>query len=106
MKKNLIALSLTSSFAFCQESSFKYTMEGFTEYIVTDVENKTANEIYTKVINWVKENYNTPDSVLKSEIENESVRFNGISSGAALVYDGFGGKGFYDIEYTIKVKFP
>ncbi len=98
MKKIIITFLLISSFAFCQEKTFKYKKDGTFDFVVTNVENKTTNEIYKKVINWVKDRYNTPDSVLKSEIENESIRFNGITSNVAEV---FGGK--YDVEYTIKI---
>ena len=105
MSKNIILFILTfiSGISFSQEKKFIYDKNGLTPFVVTDVENKTAKEIYQKSINWIKETYKNPNIVIKSEIEDESVRFEGISNNAGIVYDGFGGKGLYSVKYSIKI---
>ena len=71
---------------------------GLTPFVVTDVENKTTKEIYQKSINWIKETYRNPNTVIKSQIEDESIRFEGISNNAGAV-----GNGLYSVKYSIKI---
>lgn len=105
MKKNFILFILIfiTSNCFSQEKKFIYDKNGLTPFVVTDVDNKSLKEIYQKSVNWIKETYKNPDIVIKAQIEDESIRFEGISNKVAVVYDGFGGKGFYDVKYSIKI---
>ncbi|WP_031445845.1 DUF4468 domain-containing protein [Arenibacter algicola] len=79
---------------------FEYSENGINDYIVTKVEGKTANEIYSKTINWIKETYKNPDKVLKMKIENEKVRINGISSDLLVVK-----KMNMPLDYVIEIAF-
>jgi hypothetical protein len=98
MKKILFLLIITSSIMSAQETEFTFNNErGMTDYIVTPVEGKTAQEIYKKVIDWIKVTYKNPDKVILSTIENEYIRFEGISE---TLYSGFPAK--YEIEISIK----
>jgi len=80
MKKLLFILLLTSASINAQEAEFTFNNEkGMTDFIVTNVEGKTAPEIYKKVIDWIKVTFKNPDKVILSTIENEYVRFEGFS---------------------------
>jgi hypothetical protein len=85
--KNLLAFTLLfiTSFLFAQSTTFEFSKEGFTDFVVTDTPNLTANEIYLKTINWIKENYKNPDEVIKMTIENEKLRFEGVRENALCV---------------------
>lgn len=81
MKKLLIGFTLLfSTFVNAQETEFTFNKErGMTDFIVIPVEGKTATDIYKKVIEWIKITYKNPNEVILSTIENEYVRFEGIS---------------------------
>ena len=72
--------------------------------LVTEVESKTAEELYTQTINWIKTSYNSPEDVIKSQIENEYIRFEGISSNK-MQLTALGLTKYYDIKYNIEVRF-
>lgn len=77
---------------------FEYQEKGLNDYVVTNVEGKTANEIHTSTLNWIKETYKNPDEVLKATIEGKKVRINGIASNLLFVK-----KYTFPIEYSIEV---
>ena len=99
MKKLVLGLLMLMSFySNAQETEFTFTSEkGMTDYIVTPIEGKTAPEIYKKVIEWIKVTYKNPDKVILSNIENEYVRFEGLSE---TLYSNLPAK--YQIEILIK----
>ncbi len=97
-----IAFCLSTLIAFSQDS-LKVNAEGVSE-IVVSIEGKTASELYGKALNWVQTTYKNPETVLKSKIENESIRVNGFSSDAWF-YKSMGIKNYYDMKYTIEVSF-
>lgn len=72
---------LVSGYTNAQDREFKFDKTGLTDYIVTDIPNKTKAEIYEKVINWIKTTYKNPESVIVSEIKDEYVKINGAASG-------------------------
>lgn len=51
-----------------------------TDFIVIPCEGKTKEELYKKVIEWISKTYNKPSEVIKAQIENEYVRFQGIET--------------------------
>ena len=77
MKKLLLMLLITASMT--AQQNFEYKKEGLTDYVVTEVKG-TAPELYSKAINWIKENYKNPDEVIKMTIDNEKIRFEGFQS--------------------------
>ncbi len=86
-----------SFYSNAQETEFTFTADkGMTDFIVTPVEGKTAPEIYKKVIEWIKVTYKNPNEVILSTIENEYVRFEGITN------EIDNSKYKYQIELTIK----
>jgi hypothetical protein len=99
VKKILVGLLLVISFyTNAQATEFTFTADkGMTDYIVTLVDGKSAQDIYKKVIDWIKLTYKNPDKVILSTIENEYLRFEGISE---TLYSGVPTK--YEIEISIK----
>lgn len=78
MKKLLSVLTLLiCTFGFAQETEFKFTKDGFTDYVVTEVPGKTQAELYKKVLDWVQVTYKNPREVIKAQIENEYIRIEG-----------------------------
>jgi hypothetical protein len=58
MKKVLVLIVLMAQFCFGQETEFTFdNQKGMTDYIVRTVENKTASDLYKKVIEWIKVTY-------------------------------------------------
>ncbi|MFC6877044.1 DUF4468 domain-containing protein [Flavobacterium myungsuense] len=103
MKKVFLMVVFVAQFGFGQEAEFTFdNQKGMTDYVVGTVENKSASEIYKKVIEWIKVTYKNPDKVILSTIENEYVRFEGVSS---LLYciNSLGMKNCYTTKYQIEI---
>ena len=98
MKKIALGFFMVLSlYSNAQETEFTFTADkGMTDFIVTSVEGKTAPDIYKKVIDWIKVTYKNPSDVMLSTIENEYVRFEGITN------EIDNKKSKYQIEITIK----
>ncbi len=105
MKKKIILTILLFSilFTYGQTEKFKYDQNGLSSYVVTNVDKVDNKNIYKKTVNWIKETYKNPDLVIDATIEDESVRFTGITSKKVEIWSDFGELLFYDIKYTIKV---
>lgn len=85
-------------------SQFTYDINGITPFVIVEVDSTSQNTLFTKTINWIKETYKDPDEVIKTTIENEKVRFEGMNSGALCV-KALGSKSCYDATYTIEISF-
>lgn len=96
LKKLLYLVILITFGAYSQETEFTFSSEkGMTDYVVTNVDGKTAPDIFKKIIDWIKVTYKNPDKVILSTIENEYIRFEGISNISNLNCK-------YQIEISIK----
>ena len=84
MKKNIliVAVFLFTILGFSQETEFKFTKEGFTDFVITEVPNKIQTELYKKTLDWISMNYNNPKEVIKAQIENDYIRIEGLKSSA------------------------
>lgn len=103
MKKILLLIVLSSNFIFGQSpSKFEITDDGMTKFIVTEVPGKSAEEIYTKTIDWINKTYKNPKEVLKGEVINDYVRFEGIKNELSC-WLFLGSKVCYDDKYSIEV---
>ena len=72
MKKGLLtSLIIFSSICYSQQTRFKISRDTITDFIVTDCQSKTQNEIYQKTIEWVSINFKNSDEVIQSKIENK-----------------------------------
>jgi len=104
MKKIGMLLLLISSIMTAQETEFTFdNKKGMTDFIVVNVEGKTAPEIYKKVIEWIKITYKNPDKVILSTIDNEYVRFEGFSSSCYSINMALMGKSYLETKYQIEI---
>lgn len=103
MKKIVLAL-LIGFCGFAQETEFKFSKEGFTDYVVTEVPGKTQSELYKKAIDWVSVTYKNPKEVIKAQIENDYIRIQGASS-TLVIFNVLGSKTYYDSRYQIEISF-
>ena len=73
--------------------------EGF-NISVNAIEGGTEKLNYDKYLKWINKNYNNANYVIGSKIENELLRFTGITSsiGKSMGYT-------YDLKYTIRIDF-
>lgn len=106
MKK--ITLIISSIYLFINalnaQENFKYNETGLTEYIVYEIDSVSSKDLFEKTKQWIGESYVNPDEVLKFEIENEKIRFNGYQKNQFSV-TSVGITSFYDARYSIEVSF-
>ncbi|TDE45034.1 DUF4468 domain-containing protein [Flavobacterium rhamnosiphilum] len=106
MRKLLLIVALAIGFiSNAQDREFKFDKLGLTDYIITDIPNKTKSEIYQKVINWIKTTYKNPESVIASEIKDEYVKINGVTSGLttfSVLGTTFVSENKYTFEISVK----
>lgn len=95
---------LVSCIMTAQETEFTFdNTKGMTDFVVSNVEGKTAPEIYKKVIEWIKITYKNPDKVILSTIDNEYVRFEGVSGSCYSIYVPIMGKSYQNTKYQIEI---
>lgn len=82
---------------------FKFSEDGFTDYVVVDVDSLSKENLYIQVKNWVLETYNTPSEVIKSEIKNKKIRIEGSKSSGLSVKGILGESYYYNIRYSIEI---
>ena len=104
MKKIILGLLACFNLAiYGQESEFKFTKEGLTDFVVTPVNGKTQSELYKKALNWVSYSFKEPGEVIKANIENEYIRIEGFSK--ELICYSYMGKRCGDTKYEIEISF-
>lgn len=104
MKKLLYAIVMVTGITFGQETEFKLTKDGFTDYVVTECKDKTAAEMYKKTLDWISVTYKNPKEVIKAQIENDYVRIEGASS-SLICLNILGMKNCFDTKYQIEISF-
>jgi hypothetical protein len=105
MKKLLIFMLSISACVSAQETEFKFTKDGFTDYVIGSVANKTASELYKKTIDWVNITYKNPREVIKAQIENDYIRIEGFKSSMLckkILLSNICENGRYQIEISFK----
>ena len=104
MKKLQLLFLFLTGVINAQDTEFTIdNTKGMTDFVVSNIEGKTAPEIYKKVIEWIKVTYKNPDKVILSTIENEYVRFEGSSSAVYPVNVPLMGKSYQDSKYQIEI---
>lgn len=99
-----IALLFIGFSSSAQDTKFELTPEKFTDYVVVPLEGKTQAEIYKKTLQWIEFTYKNPKEVIKANIENEYIRFEGIKENIYSIQvkkQVF----YYPIRYTIEISF-
>lgn len=80
------------------------TYEGIVGYVVLEADG-TAKELYDKTISWINESYNSPEDVIKGQIDGEYIRFTG-ATGPLKFYKALGMMlGFTDSRYVIETRY-
>lgn len=72
---------------YAQEKEFVITNEGYSKYVVEEIQNLKKEDIYSKVLDWVLVTYNNPDKVITAKKENEFIRVNGINEGNEILFE-------------------
>lgn len=103
MKKLFLLIIMFTTFINAQETEFKLTPQVFTDYIVLPFDGKTESELYKKALQWIEVTYKNPKEVLKGNIENDYIRFQGSKPG--LVVMNALGRHPYDSRYMIEITF-
>ena len=99
-KTTLILIMLIASVSYSQDA-FTFNQNGLQpKFLVNSIDSLDQSQLYTKSINWIKNNFKNPDEVIDTTIENEMIRITGIDPGAVKV-----GSVVFDIKYTIKISF-
>jgi len=71
--------------------------------IVTEVEGKSAEDLYLKTKEWIQLNYKSPSEVLKADIKNDMIRINGFSKG--FFTSKYVITNYFDVDYNIEFLF-
>jgi hypothetical protein len=90
--------------SFAQDSTFLFTKDGFTDFVVTPVDGKNKSVLYNKALDWISVTYKNPNVVIKAKIENEYIRFEG-SNNNMLCIKTLGIKNCELANYQIEVSF-
>lgn len=101
--KKLVLLLFMSIGALAQETEFKFTKDGFTDFIVTEVPGKLQNQLYKKTLDWISVTYKNPKEVLKAQIENDYIRIEGSKHGLVCITRLI--KFCYESRYQIEISF-
>jgi hypothetical protein len=97
-------LAFVTSFLQAQEK-FNYNTEGLTpKYLVVEVDSVSKSELYKRAINWIKENYENPDEVIKTSIDDKMIRFTGVQL-QGFYRTTLVGKAYHHVRYTISISF-
>jgi hypothetical protein len=99
----LLLVFICHCLCFAQDTEFKFTKDGLTDFVVIPVADKTQNEIYKKTLDWVAMNFKEPGEVIKATIENEYIRIEGFSK--ELICYSYMGKRCGDTKYEIEISF-
>ena len=73
-------------------------------YIVLNIENKKASELYINALKYINKNYKNPEKVILGKVENESLKFATFVSSFIVVQNSFI-KVPIDAEYNIQLDF-
>jgi hypothetical protein len=109
--KNILTIValLFTSFAFSQKLvvtplGLRDESDNEKSYVVLNIENKKASELYTNALKYINKNYKNPEKVTLGKVENESLKFVTFESSFIKVTNSFV-KVSIDAEYNIQLDF-
>jgi len=102
--KKLLLLLIIPFLSFGQDTPQFQLQPGAIDKIVISIDSLSAEKMYEKVMNWVKETYKNPTKVIMSEIKNEKLRINGYEK-KAFGWTMMGTYINYDIDYSLEFEF-
>jgi hypothetical protein len=98
----IVIVALTTTLAQAQDkTNFDLTKDGV-KPITVKLSGMSAKVIYQKTMDWVKENYNNPKEVIKSNIENKTILIESFKE-KAWYYMGFGFKNEFGMDYAFQI---
>jgi hypothetical protein len=97
----ILSIALVSNSLLAQESKFTVSEAGLTDYIVVPVDSMKSVDIYSKCIEWVGKTYKSPEDVIKSKIEGNSIRIEGSADGLIYTLGGV----TYLTRYQVEISF-
>ncbi len=107
MKKLFLLLQFLYVICYSQNvfpTKFEITKDGFTDFTVLNLEGKTKEEIYSKTLEWINKTYKNPKEVIKAEIKDDYVRFEGVKKNLFSFLDVLMIAPTYnDVRYMIEV---
>ena len=108
MRNLLLLLFVTSLFKVnAQGNTFELNSSKkslINQFVILNKDNLSQSDGYTKIIEWIKKNYNSPENVIKSTIENDYIKINCYS--AELTNFNYDGKTTsMDGNYTLTFEF-
>lgn len=74
--KVLLLMAFVSASAFAQDTEFKFSKDGLTDFIVTNYDSP-AKDSYKRALAWIKENLKGAGAI-KSTVENEKIVFQNV----------------------------
>ena len=98
--KTVQKLIFYSNITFSQENKFELTKDGYNP-IVFEIQDLKKDSIYKLTKKWVTKTFKNPKEVLTVDIENETIRINGIS--LKTVNCSFGCR--VDLKYSFDIDF-
>ncbi len=103
MRKIIYFIVLLSTISFAQGTEFKFTINGFTDYVVTPIQGKSAEELYKKTLEWILITYKNPKKVIVKQADNDFITIESFSN--KLLLFNTNGKNYYDAKYQIEISF-
>ncbi len=73
----------TQQIATPNENATEFTVskeQQLTDFLIIPSEGKTKEELYKKVVEWISKTYNQPSEVIKAQVENDYIRFQGVET--------------------------
>ncbi len=79
MKKFILSLFILAANTVVSQAptAFSLSKEGLTDFIVTDVPDKSAADLYKRSIEWISAKYKDPSQASKEKVENSLIVFEG-----------------------------
>ena len=84
------------------KDKFVYNQLGLTPFVVVEFDSIPKKELYRLIKNWIKEKYKNPDKVIKAEIDNKKIRFEGYTD-SDISIRGLGNDIYGGYNYTIVI---
>lgn len=99
----LSAMLFLSGLSFGQSpTKFELIDSGMTSFVVTEVDNKSASEIFSKTIDWINKTYKTPKDVIEGNVKDNYIRFQGVKKQLSC-FLLLGNKMCQDSKYSIEI---
>ena len=102
----IIVFLLFSITLFSQQSNFKLDVNNPifpNQYVMLNVDTLTVSNAYNKTLTWIRMTYNSPDEVIKAQLDNKYIKIEG--SGKLFYSQSLGVGNFYKTKYYVTISF-